>query len=185
MPSGPSRTFVTGFGPFLDVTENPSATIAEAVANAKGRPYRILEVSFEAVEEFLISLDPDSFDRLVLLGVADSRKQVMPELFARNYIGHAKDVRGNDRMGPIEEGGPLLIEGTLWSNELLSAEITSPDIEVSLDAGTYLCNYIYYRALRTLPGKRIGFCHVPGVAHLAVARSTELVGHLIDDVEVA
>ena len=57
---------VTGFGSFGEVIENPSA----ALAASSGCSYEVLEVSFEAVDQFLERLDRGSFDKLLLLGVA-------------------------------------------------------------------------------------------------------------------
>jgi pyrrolidone-carboxylate peptidase len=170
---------VTGFGPFLDVKENPSATLAEGT----GRPFQILEVAFEAVDEFLAGLDPATFDRLVLLGVANSRTQVTPELFARNQIGHTRDVRGNDRFGPIDPNAPLLLEGTLWGPAPLVELFPNPDLKVSLDAGSYLCNYTYFRALARFPDKRVGFLHVPGAEAMPLDRQAELVQAILENVE--
>jgi pyroglutamyl-peptidase len=170
------RTLITGFGPFLEVTDNPSAKIAAAL----GRPHLVLEVSFEAVDAFLAALDPNSFDRLVMIGVARGRDKVCPELFGRNQIGHAKDVRGADRFGPIEQGAPLLLTGTLWSPEVLGPIVDEPNISVSMNAGSYLCNYVYYRALRALPSKRIGFLHVPDAEALPLTEQIRLATFLVE-----
>ncbi|AIE84068.1 Pyroglutamyl-peptidase I [Fimbriimonas ginsengisoli Gsoil 348] len=159
--------------------ENPSAILAEGT----GRPFRILEVAFEAVDEFLASLDPASFDRLVLMGVATGRTQITPELFARNQIGHTRDVRGNDRFGPIDPAAPLLLEGTLWIESSMVELFPNPDLKISLDAGSYLCNYSYFRALQRFPQKQIGFLHVPQPAKIPLERQQKLVSSLIEHVE--
>lgn len=173
------RTFVTGFGPFLNVVDNPSGRLAEG----SGRPHQVLEVAFEAVDRFLLSLDPSSFDRLVLLGVASGRKQVTPEMYARNQIGHTKDVRGNDRFGPIDPNGELLLEGTLWEPEVVASLLPNSKLHMSLDAGSYLCNYTYYRALQTFPDKKVGFLHVPDVSAIPLDEQAVLVRRLIEAVE--
>jgi pyroglutamyl-peptidase len=165
------RTLVTGFGPFGEVTDNPSARLAEGC----GRPFQVLEVSYRAVDGFLEMVQPSSFDRLVMLGVAAGREWVTPELFARNRIGARKDVSGAGQAGEIEPGGPLLLEGNLWTPEALSGLLIKTQIEVSLNAGTYLCNYIYYRALSRFPDRNVGFLHVPPVDKIALERQIVLV----------
>lgn len=170
---------MTGFGPFLNVIENPSATVAAAL----GRPHQVLEVSFDAADRFVSEVDPASFDNLLLIGVARGRTQVCPELFARNQIGHTRDVRGVDRFGPIEEGAPLLIEGGLWDPNQLLAVFSDPRIHVSLDAGSYLCNYLYFRAVRAFPAKRVGFLHLPDVAAMSLEEQILLVEQLVEMVE--
>lgn len=159
------RTFVTGFGPFGAVTENPSSFLAEN----SGRQFQVLDVSYRAVNDFINELRSDSFDRLVMLGVAVSRDRLTPELFARNMIGRAKDVRGFAQEGYIATGEPLLLESTLWTPELISEiAITVPHTKVSMDAGSYLCNYLSYRAMVRFPNKAVGFLHVPSPAKLAL-----------------
>lgn len=177
MPSNPTsdRTLLTGFGPFLEVTDNPSARVAAAL----GRPHQILEVSFAAVDTFLIQVDPSSFDRLIMLGVARGRTEITPELFARNQIGHTKDVNGNDRFGPIEEGAPLLLEGTLWTPEIVANTFGHRDLHVSMNAGNYLCNYAYYRALRTHGQKRVGFLHIPDATAIPLQEQIATIDFLV------
>ena len=176
--SRPAGIFVTGFGPFLNVTDNPSAKVAEAL----GLPYQVLEVSFDAADAFVAGLDPAGFGCLLMIGVARGRKHVCPELFARNQIGHTKDVHGQDRFGPIEEGAPLLLEGGLWTPEILSFAIDEPTIRTSYDAGTYLCNYIYYRALRRFPDRRVGFLHVPDVDAIPLEETIRIARLLVEKV---
>ena len=175
-----SRTLVTGFGPFLEVKHNPSARLAAAL----GRPHQVLEVSYEAADRFLASLDPDSFDRLVLLGVAASRSHVCIELFARNWRGSAPDVSGVATSGPIDEGQPLLVSGSLVPDELLSTLLVQhSELRASLDAGSYLCNYTYFRALQRFGGKRIGFIHVAPFERIAEPRQVDILKAIIDSVE--
>ena len=91
------------------------------------------------------------------------------EMFARNER-KGDDVRGHENLGPIDDRGPLLLPSTLWTPELATDLLLFAPREVatSLDAGTFLCNYLYYRGLERFPGKRVGFLHVvmPGVVSL-------------------
>jgi pyroglutamyl-peptidase len=173
------RTLVTGFGPFLDVTDNPSAKLAEAL----DRPHKILEVSFQAAEDFLSGLDLGKFDRLLMIGVAQGRAHLCAELFARNSYGSVSDVLGNVRSGVIEEGQPLLLESTLFSNEALAQVLVDrPHTRVSLDAGSYLCNFTYFKALTAIPQKQIGFLHVPPFEKVAFEEQMETVRDILSAV---
>ena len=165
------RTFVTGFGPFGSVTDNPSGRLAEGC----GRPFEVLEVAYEAADAFLARLDPRSFDALLMLGVAVSRDRPTPELMARNWKGEVPDVRGKSLPGPIEEGEPLLLEATLWEAGLVAELSVDPGLFASMDAGSYLCNYLSYRALRRFPEKRVGFLHVPPFEKVEQARQAEVL----------
>jgi pyrrolidone-carboxylate peptidase len=174
------RTLVTGFGPFLEVKENPSAMLAEAL----GRPYEVLEVSYDAVEDFIFHLDPTTFDRLLLLGVAPSRSHICAELFARNTYGTRPDFRGSLRSGPIQQGEPLLVGTTLFGEEPLSEVlVNNSQVRLSLDAGSYLCNFTYYKALMAFPSKQVGFLHVPPLCAIGLNEQIEVVSDLLHTVE--
>ncbi|RYG26913.1 hypothetical protein EON82_01475 [bacterium] len=173
------RTLVTGFGPFLTVTDNPSQRLAEG----SGRPFEVLEVSYAAADAFLASLDPERFDTLLMLGVAKGRELPTPELYARNWRGDTPDVQGKSLPGPIEPSEPLLIESTLWDPHLLADLEVSLNLHTSLDAGSYLCNYASYRALRMFPKKRIGFLHVPPFEKLPQDRQADLLAAVLQKIE--
>jgi pyroglutamyl-peptidase len=151
-------TLVTGFGPFAQIADNPSARLASAVAP----DHVILEVSYRAADEFISKLQPGDFDRLLMLGVAAGRRQMAFELFARNQRAGV-DVRGEKGGGAeIDPGAPLLLASNLWSPELCGRLIArhGNSLYSSLDAGAYLCNYLAYLALRKFPDKAVGFLHV-------------------------
>lgn len=173
------RTLVTGFGSFGAVNDNPSGRLAQA----SGQPSIVLEVAFAVVDEFISSLDPASFDVLLMLGVAVSRDKITPELYARNYIGEGPDVRGETRFGDIEPGQPLLVESTLWNPHLLADLEWQDDLHTSLDAGDYLCNYLSYRALRRFPEKRVGFLHVPPFERISEARQSQILADVLRAIE--
>lgn len=176
------RTLVTGFGPFQDVADNPSAVLAEGC----GRRYQILDVSYDGVEDFIFHLDPSTFDRLLLLGVASKRTHVSPELFARNQYGKQIDVCGRERTGVIERDAPLLIRGSLW-NEVVVADMAVRhlhSVRVSMDAGTYLCNFTYFKCLQAFPCKKVGFLHVPPFAAVPEAKQREILDEILAEIEL-
>lgn len=169
------RVFVTGFGPFNEIDENPSAKLAEGC----GQPARILPVSYRAVTDFLAGLQPAWFDVLLMLGVATKRDHLTPELFGRNYRGDHADVDGKSLKGEIDASGPLLVPSTLWTPELLSAILLDDRFRESMDAGEYLCNDIAYRAVRRFPDKRVGFLHVPPVEKMPLGEQAEALQFLL------
>lgn len=173
------RTLVTGFGPFGTVTDNPSGRLAEDC----GRPFKVIEVAYDAADAFVETLNSESFDTLLMLGVATRRERMTPELFARNWRGEVADVRGKADPGPIEEGQPLLIESTLWNAHLLAHVEVDLGLFASMDAGSYLCNYLSYRAIRKFTTKRVGFLHVPPFEKLSQERQAELLGKVLKAVE--
>jgi pyroglutamyl-peptidase len=171
---------VTGFGPFGSVGENPSALLAESC----GKPFQILEVSFEAVDDFLYGLDPSSFDRLLLMGVAGGADRFRIETVARNEIGPTPDVLGAvGGPGPIDPRLPFRLSASLWTAPELWFDCE--DRQVSVDAGTYLCNYAFYRALSLFPGKPVGFLHVPTADKMPLERQQACLQEVIGQLEMS
>ncbi|HVT11921.1 MAG TPA: hypothetical protein VHE55_06615 [Fimbriimonadaceae bacterium] len=174
------RTLVVGFGPYLNVADNPSAHIAEAL----DLPHVVLEVSYTAAEKFVFQRDPSYFDCLLLLGAAPSRKFICPELFARNVYGGVADVEGNQRTGEIEAGQPLLLSSTMFTDEPMAAVLADdPHMRLSLDAGCYLCNFLYYEALTRFPGKQVGFVHLPLFDAIPMATQIQSIYGLMRTIE--
>lgn len=174
-----SRTLVTGFGPFLQIKENPSGRLAQE----SGRKHAVLEVAFRAVDEFIDGIDADSFDRLVMVGVAATRQFITPELFARNHYAPIPDVHGEVRELEIEPGAPLLVASTLWAPERLCWAYPGHPTRTSCDAGGYLCNYIAYRALRRFPEKHVGFLHIPTFEQLPLKVQVDSLNAILTAVE--
>ena len=173
----PRRTFVTGFRPWAAFTVNPSELLAESC----GRPFERLEVSFAAVDEFLdrIAAAEGAFDRLLMLGLNGGGTTVRLEWTARNHVGDGADVGGAVRgPGPIEPGGPPTLPTTLFDASPPLALFATSD-----DAGSYLCNYVYYRALRRLPHKRVGFVHVPPPEVVPLDAQRRQLAALLDAIE--
>jgi len=163
---------VTGFGPFLDVSDNPSAQLAERAPSA----HQIIEVSFRAVDDFLDQLAVRPPTELLSIGVATSASQLRFETVAHNRIGPTPDVLGEVwGPGPIDPAGPPMRAGTLWMPEWLEeSELSIP----STDAGGYLCNYLYFQALTRLPHTRVGFLHVPPPERVELSIQEDFVAAL-------
>jgi len=150
------RVFVTGFGPFMDVEDNPSAILARTC----GRPFEILEVSFKAVDAFHDGFDWTEFDALLHIGVAGTAERLRLDGVGRNVIGPHPDVLGSVQgPGPIDPKSPALLRSTLWP--AIGAVADTEEWEPTVDAGGYLCNYALFRALQRFPDKLVGFLHVP------------------------
>lgn len=147
--------FVTGFGPFLEVTENPSGTIASRL----GLPFRLLDVTFAAADAFLDEFESMDFDTLLMIGVAAKSTKMRFECVARNTIGATPDVAGTVMgPGPVHAAAPSQLHAPLWA---WADRWVDDRFEVSVDAGSYLCNYIAFEAVRRFPDRTTGFLHVP------------------------
>ena len=171
----PDRILVTGFGPFLDHGENPSAILAQN----SGLRHEVLEVSFSGVDRFIEELDGNSFDAWIQIGLAAKAKTVLLETTAKNRIGKTPDVLGESHSaGPVDPSKPAQLASTLWGPVLRDSEELKP----SVDAGDYLCNYLLYKSLERFPDKMIGFLHIPKPELLQLERQQEILAELIDQI---
>ncbi|MFQ3677000.1 MAG: hypothetical protein SNJ74_03555 [Fimbriimonadaceae bacterium] len=171
------RLLITGFGPFGNVEDNPSAWLAERL----GPPFRILDVSYGAVDALVEELAADPPDALLLMGVAAGSERMRLETTGRNHVGAVADVEGIVAgPGPIDPFGPPQLGSTLWRAPVFFEE--NEMWEPSVDAGSYLCNYALYRCLRSLPGAAVGFLHVPLPDQMPLERQLEVGRTIVDSI---
>ena len=169
---------VTGFEAFGGETSNPSAEIARALDGEiiEGRPVvgAVLPCVFgTSAEELLRWLRVVRPELVVCVGQAGGRSAITPERVAINVddalIPDNAGVRPVDV--PILRGGPAAYWSTLPIKAIV-AGLTARGIpsEVSPTAGTFVCNHVFYRLMRTLArrkGVSGGFVHVPFLPHQA------------------
>lgn len=164
---------ITGFEPFGGETTNPSWTAAvqaRAILQAEGLAVEGVELpcifgdSISVLREALHSHQPEL---VICVGQAGGRDRISLERVAIN----CDDARIPDNAGnrPVDRevvaGGPAAYFSSLPVKAALQA-LNSAGIpaEVSQTAGAYVCNHIFYalmHELRSRPGVRGGFIHVP------------------------
>lgn len=165
------RILVTGFEPFNGGRLNPSQEIVRTIAQ---RSYdgvelstAVLPVEYENAWPALSAAIAESKPNAVIcLGQAEGRRTISFEKIALNL----DDARIADNAGvlrtqqPIDPQGPASIESTLPIEQLVF-EINSLVIpaEVSMSAGTFLCNHVFYRIQQEFAESSVvsGFVHVP------------------------
>lgn len=156
-----SRTLITGFGPFGDNKENPSAILSSCF----NRDHAVLEVSYKYVYEFWDALEKEGgYDTIICLGLSAKAPRMRLELFARNNVGQTPDVRGETWSTDfIVHEGPPCLGSTVMPPDLIfaaSALLDARTLELSTNPGDYLCNFLYYLLLAGHPGQ-VGFIHIP------------------------
>lgn len=169
--SNRSRILVTGFKPFLGESINPSAVLLDwlKVEFANEVDTLLLPVSFQDAPKYLDEhLTGQDYDLILLLGQAGGRSKVSLERVALNWIEseHPDEEGYLPQQGAIfpDENTALLTSLPLsdWKNQLAAGGLP---VEVSLSAGGYVCNYLYYSTLRRqqLQGSKQNVCfiHVP------------------------
>lgn len=160
-----SRILLTGFKPFLGETINPSERILEALRGDPAVRTLLLPVVFAEAAPLLLETwrTEGPFSAVLMLGQAGRRDRLSLERVALNWIEteHPDESGACPPRGPIEPGGEgaLLSEFPLevWRKELSEMGIPT---EVSLSAGGYVCNDLYFKVRRAL-GARALFVHVP------------------------
>ena len=168
---------ITGFGRFPGAPFNPSGPLALALAKRRRpafaelrRAVHIFETSYAAVDRDLPKLIANHKpDILLMFGLAARTPFVRVETRARNAMSILfPDVSGFRPDEPaITRGKPALTGPAPFRHLLGAARTARVPARMSRDAGRYLCNYIYWRALEV---SRCGtplaqFIHIPPVAN--------------------
>ena len=107
---------------------------------------------------------------LLMFGLADRTAHVRIETRARNAITmlFPDADRNRARKGSIIDGADAMMFGRHTAKLLRAADGTGIDARPSRDAGSYLCNYLSWRAIEATGngnGPRLAaFVHVPLIA---------------------
>jgi pyroglutamyl-peptidase len=160
------KILLTGFEPFGKATSNPSGEIVKQISG-KNIVTAILPVTYAKSAECLLTLIREhNPDVVICLGQAEGRTQITPERIAINL----DDARLADNQGvmrnemPIVLDGPVAYESTLPIKEIVKAiNVAGVPAAVSLSAGAFLCNHVFYVAQDHFKGTKVrsGFVHVP------------------------
>ena len=161
-----SKILITGFEAFDKSALNPSAEIVKAL---KGDDLvtAILPVVFgQASAQLRELIDLHKPTAVLSLGLAIGRSEITPERIAINLDdARLADNEGVTRIDePILVGGPVAYESTLPIKEFVEAIKTQGiPAAVSLSAGAFLCNHIFYLMQNKFAGTHVrsGFVHVP------------------------
>lgn len=166
-----ARVLLTGFEPFGGDPHNPSivaARDAAALLAQRGVPARAVELPCTFAGSgpaLLAALEEARPEVVVAVGLAGGTERVRLERVAVNI----QDARIPDNAGaqpvdlPVRADGPAAHLGTLLVKRALArVRAAGVPAELSLSAGTFVCNHVMY-ALLDAPGaaRRAGFVHVP------------------------
>ena len=157
---------ITGFEPFGKATLNPSGEIVKQISG-DNIVTAILPVAYaQSAERLLELITQHNPDVVICLGQAEGRTQITPERIAINLDdARLADNEGVTRIDePILVGGPVAYESTLPIKEFVTAiNAAGVPAAVSLSAGAFLCNHIFYGAQDALKGTNVrsGFVHGP------------------------
>jgi pyroglutamyl-peptidase len=172
------RILITGFGPFPGAPFNPTQPLVARLERLR-RPAlgevelagHIFPVTYGAVDrelpQLLSKLRPQA---LLMFGLASRTPHLRVETRARNAVTTLWPDADHTRVrkGSIEGHADALMFGPHTAKLLRAALGTGIDARPSRDAGSYLCNYLSWRAIEATcrdHGPRLAaFVHVPPIA---------------------
>jgi pyroglutamyl-peptidase len=174
------RILITGFGPFPGAPFNPTEPLVARLLRLR-RPAlsdvelsgHIFPVSYAAVDrqlpELLVKRRPQA---LLMFGLAARTPYVRIETRARNTVTtiwpDADHARA--RKGSIARERDAMMFGPHTGKLLGAALATGVDARSSRNAGSYLCNYLSWRAIEATGNPRLtAFVHVPLLARDATS----------------
>ena len=167
------KFLLTGFEPFGQSSVNPSEQVVQALAGQEFEEFRletaVLPVHrFAGPQKLLALVQQTRPDAVVCLGEAGGRTAVSIERVAVNLL----DFRIADNDGLVVQDEPIVADGpaayfTTLPVRALQQAVAAAGIpaELSLSAGTFLCNQVTYELLHFLAQQRLpipaGFVHLP------------------------
>jgi len=178
------RILVTGFGPFPGAPYNPTQPLVARLMRLRRPAFtdvelssHIFPVTYKAVDrELPIALAQHKPHALLMFGLAGRTGYVRVETRARNAVTMLwpDAAQARARKGSIADGADAQRFGPHTAKLLRAAKSSGLDARASRDAGSYLCNYLSWRAIEAIDagnGPRLAaFIHIPPLARSGDAR---------------
>ena len=163
--------YLTGFGPFLNFSENPSELVVNILNQTTIEGHliqgRILPVNFteapQIIQQDIEQLDPEL---IICLGLDASCKGLTIELIGMNLQYDSTAQKPLISLKRIQKHGPFILTTKLDVRQMYHA-LREDDIpvEMSISAGLYVCNTVFYQTLYYLHDESLeipmGFIHIP------------------------
>ncbi len=186
------RILITGFGPFPGAPYNPTPPLVARLLRLR-RPAlgdveltgHIFHVTYATVDRELPQLlKKHRPHALLMFGLAGRTPHVRIETRARNAVTtRFPDAdRSRAQKASIAGGADAMMFGPHTAKLLRAAVGTGVDARTSRDAGSYLCNYLSWRAIESTDRHNgpalAAFVHVPLIARDG-APQRKATGHRI------
>jgi pyroglutamyl-peptidase len=178
------RILVTGFGPFPGAPCNPTQPLVARLLRLRRPAFsdvelsgHIFPVTYSAVDRELPELVAKHRPQaLLMFGLANRTPYLRIETRARNAVTTLWPDAGHTqvRKGSISGDTDAVMFGPHAAKLLRAALATGVDARASRDAGSYLCNYLSWRAIEATDKDNgpalAAFVHVPLLARGAESR---------------
>jgi pyroglutamyl-peptidase len=177
---------VTGYEPFGDHRQNPTATVAERLDGESVAGHdvvgRVVPVEFDRTRDELVALVEEHQPAVVVsTGLAGGRNAVSIERVGVNVDDHAgvpDNAEATPRHEPIDSDGPDAYFATLPLPEIVS-DLNEAGVPARLSnsAGTHLCNHALYTMRAYVEREnldvRSGFVHLPYSPAMAARKAAD------------
>jgi pyroglutamyl-peptidase len=175
---------ITGFGPFPGAPFNPTMPLVKRLTELRRPAFddvrltsHIFRVTYDTVDrelpQIIARVHPQA---LLMFGLANRTAHLRIETRARNAVTTLIPDAGryHARKGSIIDDADARLFGPHTAKLLRAALATGIDARPSRDAGSYLCNYLSWRAIEAVSrddGLRLAsFVHVPLIPRSGNAR---------------
>jgi len=169
------RILITGFGPFPGEPYNPTQALVKRLLRLRRPAFsdvelsgHIFPVTYKAVDrELPQALAKHRPQALLMFGLAGRTAHVRVETRARNAVTllWPDAAQTRVRKGSIGPGPDAMRFGPHTLQLLRAALATGIDARPSRDAGSYLCNYLSWRAIEAVSTddhlRLASFVHIP------------------------
>ena len=155
---------ITGFEPFNKRDENASQMLVKTLYNIEGVQTLILPVVFEECFVKFHKHQNKTVKYVIHIGESSVSSKLQFERVANNVVDFSiEDNSGNKiENSKIYEDGEEYYISNIDVDELLTLDL---DVEsaISVNAGTFVCNELYYRSLEYFDDKEVAstFIHIP------------------------
>lgn len=165
------KLLVTGFEPFGGAETNPSweavRLMPDRLDGAEVHRLRLPVAYARAGKLLMAEVERLRPDLVLCCGVAQGRQAVTPELVAVNWrMASIADNDGQRFAGEMIDPAQPAAYMTSWPVMRMVSAMEAADLpaRLSLSAGSYVCNDLYYHLLghEQAYGYRGVFVHVPG-----------------------
>lgn len=156
------RILVTYFEPFDNRKENISEQIVTKLSEELEVAIIKIPVSYQRAFQVIKDKIKD-YDYVVLTGEAVSRSELTVEYLAVN-LAHSK-TSDNDNI--IYQNEKIGSDDAYISNTNVIKLVEETKTKISMSAGTFVCNYLYYQTLKYIKTNNLQtksvFIHFPGI----------------------
>lgn len=182
------KIHITGFGSFGNVSKNPTEILMGKLKemiqekSLKNVSCQVLQVKTEIVNQYFEDIKECSPNDIFLhFGVDASSQNIALECRAKNQIKEFKECLKIDgkKESEYQKRTKLNIEDLC---EKLNSKLDHQISEISDDAGTYLCNYIYFKSLEFSEknGTNSLFIHVPHQDTMDIEKQYEVLKYILN-----